>query len=785
MVENNSPKDIIEKELKKEQPDWHLIEKLSRDEVDSDPENVRFSVDAAHIHRLGFELVAKQETALAELIKNSYDADATKVTVDFIEHDKKGGTLVIEDNGAGMTLSVIREAWMRLSTANKMNSPISPRYGRIRAGRKGIGRFAAQRLGEILVMETEVSGSSIGLRVIFEWDNLFDAGRNLNDIFNSVEKYEKPFEREKTILKIIGLRESWSPAALQRVWKTILLLQPPFMVARRLASRDDLFHEEDPGFEVVVNGTSSKNHQIKLGIDTGFLNYALAEVTGEIYSDGSAKAVLRSEKLGLNEEHFFSEKFLLTGPVSFSAKYFIYSPAMLSGMSLSIAQDMGREYGGVRIYRNGFRVLPYGERADDWLKLDRDTSRRVLLVPANNVNFFGQVELDGEENSLFEETSSREGLIENEAFEELRSFSRSILNWATLRVAAVRGRKQTAGQKDFVSTARPRKPSEVIGSLLSSFTPEPSTDANGEEGVQSGNAQGARPSNEESIQPGSSPSFLSAAQIALATAQEEVVAWERDVEARESAALQYEEMLRILASLGLSISVFGHEVKGTRGAIAAYMAVMSEEIDELAASPQKSNLENNIVSLKQVTGRMFDLGGYIAGLMSSTESRELKPLSVKGAIERFVEQFRQYMERQKIQFELDVAPDLRTIEMHASEIDSVLLNFLTNSIKFMKKAKVHPRRIRIFARKDGDFAVIGFEDNGVGINQDDRERIFDAFFTTSAEGEDDVVAGPGTGLGLKIVNDIALSYGGYAVVGTPTAGYTCCLEFRVLSDKKK
>lgn len=118
--------------------------------------------------------------------------------------------------------------------------------------------------------------------------------------------------------------------------------------------------------------------------------------------------------------------------------------------------------------------------------------------------------------------------------------------------------------------------------------------------------------------------------------------------------------------------------------------------------------------------------------------------------------------------------------MHAAELDSVLLNFLTNSIKSMKRARVDERRVRIQARRDGRHVAIAFEDNGMGIAQDIQERIFDPFFTTTM-GEDDGVAGPGTGLGLKIVSDVAESYGGRAAVGRPSDGYTCRMEFSVLA----
>jgi len=780
MSEQKKLREIISEELGKDLPDWHLIEKLSRSEVDSNDDSVRFSVDAGHIQRLGLELVAKQETALAELIKNAYDADASQVVVTFKDHDRLGGQLTIEDNGLGMTLEVVRDSWMRLSTAHKQTQPISPRYQRLRAGRKGIGRFAVQRLGKTLILETEVSGNETGLRVSFDWDGHFESGQDLNDIFNQVEQYQKPVEREGTRLRIGLLRETWSEAALNRVWKMILSLQSPF--AELVGDAMVLPEYVDPGFEVQLNGESTRQRKTTLGIESGFLQHALATITGGVDANGTATVRVVSKKTGLDDTHTYEKKVVLTGPFLFNARYFIYLPDALSGLSVPLAREMGAEYGGIRIYRNGFRVAPYGERSDDWLRLDRDTSRRVIIVPANNVNFFGQVSLSREENPNFEETSSREGLIENEAFEELRSVVRALLEWAFLRVASSRGRKQTTSQKGFVSTVRPRKPSEIIDTLYTSIEATPLEDKIAAK-HESTDEHSDAPQPSDLPAPLAKPREVVAALQALEQARDEAIRWETEVELREAASLQYEEMLRILSSLGLSISVFGHEIKGIRSSVSAHLAVLDDQVSGLPAGV-KEPLAVTASGLKGVTSRMFDLGGYIAGLMSSTESRELQPISVKGAIERFHQQFSQYLDRQKIKFEWDVVPaHLRTIEMHASELDSVLLNFLTNSIKSMKAAKVMPRMIRVSAREDGELVVLSFEDNGLGIAEGNEHRIFDAFYTTAVNlDSDDGLAGPGTGLGLKIVSDIATSYGGDVTVESPSAGYTCNIEFRVRAD---
>ena len=764
----------IEAELKKAAPDWRVIEAASRGIVDADPDSVRFSVDAAHIQRLGEQLVSKQETALSELIKNAFDADAMKVELTFTDQGHVGGTLLIADDGVGMTEDVIRSSWMRISTDTKAKQPFSTLFRRVRAGRKGIGRFAVQRLGKELIFTTKPVGLSEGYRVHFSWDAQFNAGTSLHDVFSRIERFNKFPSEHGTELRITSLRDAWTTSAIEKVWRAVILLQPPFPTFASANSEPDAAKRgivvagkgderpSDPGFSVVINGTTRQGQTALFSIKQSFLSQAVARITASIDEDGIAKVTVASDKLDLLDSVMSDVSFDLTGPVLLDSHYFIYEPGLLSGLMQSAASQMGRDYGGIRIYRNGFRVQPYGEPSDDWLKLAFDTGRRSLLVPANNHHFFGQVSLTDQDNPLIEETSSREGLVENEAFTQLRVFARWALETAALRVASIRKRKQTAGERNFISVKR--RPSEVLRDIIERRIGR-NLEGDGEDQTDGGGVDGDVDDD-------------------FATVVKVVTDYEREVEAQRAASIEYEEMLRILASLGLSISVFGHEVKGAEGALAANILLLGELIAEVDDVTLRETLTEQHQDLERAGTRMFDIGGYIAGLMSKTESRELRDLSVKGAIDRFVQQFSNYMAKQKVHFEVDVVPaEMRTTAMHGTELDSVLLNFLTNAIKSMKRAKVSDRRVRIEARLDGDRVVIAFEDNGEGIPADMRDRVFEPFFTTTLNADDDGVAGPGTGLGLKIVSDIARSYGGEARVGEPSEDYECRMEFSLLAAK--
>lgn len=393
--------------------------------------------------------------------------------------------------------------------------------------------------------------------------------------------------------------------------------------------------------------------------------------------------------------------------------------------------------------------MPYGERYDDWLKLGVDSGNRSLLTPANNYNFFGHIDISSTENVLFEETASREGFIENEAFDQLQVLVRRCIEWATIRIGSVRNRKTSATQKGFVSEVR--KPSESTQHIIDELKEEArSSDFGSEE-------------KEDLIE-------------ILEYKKKEEQEYEEFNKRREAEHAQYEEMLRILASLGISIAVFGHEV---RGSLSRVRASVSSLESSLSSYPEDEKISSALQEAKEATSGLYELSQYIVELMGYSNSRAKKPIALFGAIERFITHFKDYLDAKGIEFELNVEPKgIRTEPMHPSEIDSVLFNFLTNAVKSMERSNSRHRKIRIQVQRENDLALLSFQDTGGGVAQDIVDRIFDPFFTT-ANYEADAVTGPGSGLGLKIVSDIASANGGEVKLREPDQGYACKFEFSV------
>jgi len=192
-------------------------------------EELFFVADAALIDRLGRELVGKQETALVELIKNSFDADATNVKVTFGLN-----TIEVADNGSGMNREELVNGFLRLASNLKVSEPRSRRFRRSRAGRKGIGRFATQRLGRTLVLRTCTEHSAAGLELRVDWAK-FVPEVNLEEVPVIVSEIEA--SSHGTTLIIGGLRDyglTLRSSAVGVVW---LASCSPFQCERFRPSR--------------------------------------------------------------------------------------------------------------------------------------------------------------------------------------------------------------------------------------------------------------------------------------------------------------------------------------------------------------------------------------------------------------------------------------------------------------------------------------------------------------------------------------------------------------------
>jgi len=737
-------------------------------------EELRFTTDAGLIDRLGRELVGRQETALIELVKNSYDADATQVTVT-LEHD----ALVIDDNGTGMTRDELIAGFLRLASTLKVSEPRSRIYGRQRAGRKGIGRFSTQRLGKALRLMTWINNDDPGLELVVDWQK-FESGRNLDDV--PVYLGQEVAASPGTTIRIEGLRDEWSDAQIRRCWRGLLALQQPFPVA-------PVEHQPrvDPGFEVTFlrDGAFFNDPELVADFQSEILAHLHAMIEFRVDSDGVAEWRLSQNRFGPDRgwariHHSYRDSnepppYARLRDVAMKAHYFILSPDLLPSLVFSRVRDALRDEGGIRLYRNGFRVVPYGEPGNDWLHLDQIYAQRgMVLAPIANRNFFGVIEVHDPEGEQFEEHTSREGLIETEAFRELTDLATAVLITAVNRIQEDRGRKTSAGGSPQRETA------DALGKLRDAVRAAREKEQEEEErarreGRAGGDADTTGIGTSNGTAETESPSKLIQQSIDLLEQQQAALA--------DEAAL-----LRLLATLGLTTSEFSHETGMTFEAVRMDFQAVFEVA--LAARGGDNEFATQAERANSMLARLDALTAYLNELASARSVRQLAPVSVSKAIEGFDKGVKKLAEKAGIDLEVDT-PDydpLFTKPMHVAEIGSILLNFFSNSLKSLR-AIGDARRIYVKAERETEGqVVIRFSDTGDGIPSEIREKVFDLFFTTRIAAPATASAVEqysGTGLGLWIVHQIVSKAGGDIEVVDPPEGFSTCLEVRLPAEDEE
>jgi len=759
---------LLTKTISEEPNNYSKVIELSSLLAQFDKNNVRFSVDAGVIDRLGRELVGKKETAVSELVKNAYDADAKQVKLTFVNSDNEGGTLEITDDGIGMSREELIRGFMKISSTDKVHNPKSPNYKRNRAGRKGIGRFAVQRLGKKLTIKSQGANSESAVRITIDWSR-YKGDQDLLTINNHIEDLPK-IQKPGTTLVIEGLRDKWTVASIERVYRYVSGLIQPFPLSKERIQDEEKRNTStsDPGFKANLFKIEQDNIIPIADEQSMIYDYAIAEFEGYVDNEGYSFLSIKSKRLGIDDlvelgasKDKPNSAYEHLKKVNFKAYYFLYRTEYIPSQQRARLIELAQHSGGIRLYRNGFRVSPYGEFGDDWLELDESVKKRTFLPQHSNSNFFGFVEVHDPDGNQFQETSSREGLLDTNSFSELLNFAYRGLTTGIVRIASARDIKVTTNQKDW--ERKYEKPVKKLKELKDELEKESEAKT-----IDSYSTKSKDEITHELI--------VRTDKIKRTVEAIDQVIIEQELED----SLQFKEtaILRVLASLGLSIGIFTHEIRHYLATIHASTKLLSKKFPDDEAYQEKiQRLYDNVKILRTYTS-------YFDKAISENITRELIPQEIPVLVHRFFKVISLDTGINKTEIlPLEVeGSDLYTIPMHSSEWATILYNLYTNSLKAIKRAETKKGKIMMRVGRQDKRIYLEFHDNGDGISSENHHKIFDAFFTTStaaahfADEQDDVL---GTGLGLKIVKDILDAYNGDIYVSDPDEGFSTCIRIEI------
>jgi signal transduction histidine kinase len=666
------------------------------------------------IRAIGEDLISNPIIAVVELIKNAYDADAKRVTVTFRSPLRAGeGAIVVSDDGYGIDPKTLKTAWFEPATISKRKVTRSP-GGRRVTGEKGLGRFAAARLAEHMRLESIHLAGKRRVTAQFDWGDFKQDERYLDQIRCKWAEYGSDADAASgTILTLERLRSDWNRDQLETLRGELARLVVPdandFSIQLELPSAfSDLAGE-------VLPPRILERPKYTLGGSISAEGRLLASMT--IIDKASQVDEVLAAKGGSQR---------VCGPFRFDFKVWDRDDLEpLAGQLGSTVRDLKRDLNaicGVSIYRDGFRVLPYGSKGVDWLDLDiRRVQSPTMRLSSNQI--VGAIHIAADENPGLRDQTNREGLVDSAAFDHLKETVRAIL--MRLQVARYASRRAPG-------------PRTSPGALFEALDLEPVRES----------FQQRYPDDKEFL------AFL----------QERSQVMHASVDQVRQVLVRY----RRLSTLGQLIDMVLHEGRTPVASISNQCLLAKREIKG------KQTLENATTTLEKRLDTIAAQAEVLTSLF-----RRLAPLGGRrrtGATDVAMEQliaeafdlFKREVDKLGVRVSLPKGNTLLRVD--PTDVQQILVNLLDNALHWLAQVAPEHRAISVeCAQRSTSGVEIIFSDSGPGVPEGVRELIFDPYFSTKPDG---------IGLGLSIAGEIASEHSGSLELLEP--GLLPGARFRVL-----
>ncbi|MDE0124097.1 MAG: sensor histidine kinase [Bryobacterales bacterium] len=767
----------------------------------------RFTVDTHLFRELGELLVGRDSTALIELIKNSYDADATEVIVHGESlADPRKGRIVILDNGTGMTKDRFMKGFLRIASRLKDQGPRrSSEFGRRFTGVKGIGRLAAHKLAKRLevtsVHQDELGdGHTTELNAVLDWDAI-EAYETLDDIPDDVVTLsENRLSRSVvgTALTLSSLRRPWTSKERARFFAEVQAFQTPDFITRPLpaavVSEPVLFErpilrdasggvagEGHGGFEVLLEGELEAGDdywgviaelaawviEIRTAEDGRLVHIGVVPTSRTLDDNSDARAY------STTIEHPDPEH----GP-SFDARILVRE-GQIKGRGSRERRSWAAKASGIRVYLEGFRVLPYGD--DDWLSIDADYAQRprqlemlknqplateledadpdegLVRLPHNN--YFGGVFLTQERAPTLRVLVNREGFVPESGFDTLVSLVRTGVDLCTrVRAASnlkarLRRRKERRKRREVESASEGgMDPPTTDKGLDRSSLPDLIAEAGASIGearrlVSQGNADAAQPKMREAVE-------------AMEEARE-----------RADSVISEGALFRVLASVGTQMAAFAHEMNALLGAAQTLREGLRMVLDDQALSAtQRRRVRLAWAAAVDLAQWIERHASYLVDVTTPDARRRRSRQLLAARFDAAVRLVNHSAKRRRVRIDNDISPDAKTLPMFPAELTTVFANLLTNAVKSARE----DGRIQALAANDDGALRVRVQNTGVAVDLEEAERWFEPFESTTEEV--DPVLGQGMGLGLTITRSILDYYGVSVTFVDPDPAYDTAIE---------
>lgn len=751
--------------------------------MDNNIRKIPFNVNAYTARLIGRENVAKLEGAVLEIVKNAYDADAKVFCFYYCNAENR---IYILDNGTGMTEETIRTHWMTIGNSSKKTDYFSENK-RIQTGAKGIGRFALDRIADKCEMLTISDAGA--LEWIVNWGD-FDGDKNLSDVTATIAESDKNmisyvecgqwnntemshviskigFQGKGTALILDGLHDVWSEKVFSKIRNNLENLLPPDVAQDfRMFYFDD--NTKGESAEIISANIESYDYKIEFQVEDHVLNIQIQRNEFDFGSD--AETVYREAGFDENEQAYFrgTERVLnlnfqeIGEKTNYIGKYngILYFNKISSSQKdntrfyykdIKGRKNLTKDFGGIKIYRDHFRVRPYGEYGDfdfDWLGL----SARNRRSPAGIGNQTQPWRVASEQmlgiinisriNTNLDDAANRNGIQEGIGFSQLKRIILTVITEFERDRQSV-GRKLAAYADYKDQLAAELEKIRMLAEEKKKWEAE-------QKQKQEENTEKKENIDNKSDLAGLSldPSQVQNVVEALQEKQEE-----------EIQVLQNEnKLLQVLATAGIVTNMFMHEIRTLTNNIgqeldAAYEAIKYDQ-----------DMESAFENVKRAITFKKNFASWFAITIESIkkDKRQRKKHNIKELISPFLDTWKAILFRSHVDLKYNCDEDIE-FRCFAFDIEVIISNLISNSLVSFDREMdtiLEKKEIIFDIKKEQEGFVIFYKDTGWGLvpkYQKRPELILEAFESDrgNTDSEDE-----GTGMGMWIIHKILLEYNG-------------------------
>ncbi|MGV6861026.1 MAG: ATP-binding protein [Putridiphycobacter sp.] len=763
-----------------------------------------------------------------EIEKKSENNEVVKESI----LDLKNSSIYIIDGGVGMTNTVISNQWMTIGTDDKLYSHTSE-GGRVKTGAKGIGRFALNRLGLSTEMHTisktkkeignywEVNWSDFDTKgaVVSQVNANLEDDPNLNLKSLLSEKFkeykriievvnEKSFENG-TIIKISNLNDNWEFEQLKKLYDNLEVLLPPkeqadFEIHFFSLSNEDEFgkvksaYYDDFDYKIEADYKDDKDRTLELKITRNEFDVDLIEKRyKELFEYKQMKSFpyrledLKKKTITLktNLNDLFSSNvdddliakigkfgftfYFLKNTISDDKQDGDIKKYPYKNFNSSNRKTWLKKFGGVKIFRDDFRIRPYGEKGEDWLKLGERQSQSPggagqklggYRIRPNQIA--GTVNISRIYNESFQDKSGREGIRENDVFDLFKNLLIEIISYFENDRNVIMYHLSELYKKRNKEEEEKRKAQEAADRINKEEEEKEENDVPSEDIDDT--------QNDAPLTAGTTDTEKSLAKGIKILSQE---IENKDEEIR---------LLRTFASTGLIISSFAHEVKSLRSRLIPRTSFLLRELKNHINEKNLNHLDkddNPFYMIKLIQEEDTKLKHWLEYSLNSItrDKRERKSLSFGRYFESFKSNWQKAIEQRNATIVLNgTNDDNYTIRAFEVDMDSIFNNLLSNSLNALKGVRREKKQIKISWKRVDDTIEILFSDNGKGLALQYKKNPEDIFKLLESSKTNKKGEKIGTGLGLYMVQSIIEQYKNASIsIMNIEDGLTLKLEFQV------